>query len=814
MPRFVCIHGHFYQPPRESPWLEAIEVQDSAYPYHDWNERITDQCYAANAASRILDEQDRIVEIVNNYSRISFDFGPTLLSWLEPRAPDVYAAVLDADRESRGRFSGHGSAFAQAYNHVILPLASARDRRTQVLWGIADFRHRFGREPEGMWLPETAVDLPSLEALAAAGIRFTLLDPAQALRWRADGESAWREVGLGGIDPTRPYRLALPSGRTIELFFYDGPISREVAFGGLLHSGRDLAARLTRAFPADEDRPRLVNIATDGETYGHHHPHGDMALAYALRSIAASGDVVLTNYGEHLEKYPPSAEVEIRENTSWSCAHGVERWRSDCGCSTGSQPSWNQSWRAPLRRALDRLRDRVDPLYEREAAALLSDPWGARDAYVEVVLDRSPESLARFFERQAARPLSPEERIRARKLLELERHALLQYTSCGWFFHDLAGIETVQVMRYAGRVVQLAEELFGGSFEEPFVRDLEAASSNKLEEGDGQRVYDRHVRGKRVDLARVGGHYAVSALFETDGPRSRVYCYDVEREDFRTAEEGRMKLVVGGARIASEITGESERVAFGALHLGDHNIHGGVRRTSRDTDTESLAAGVLQAFSRADVPEVLRLLDTGFGEHVLSLKDLFRDEQRRILHIILEATREEAEETLRRVHERNLPLLRFLADLGTPAPRVFRATAGFVLNSGLRHALEADALDEEKIRLLLEEAARAKMPLDSETLEYLLRARLERLCLAVAAEPEDPERLSTLRQAVELARRFPFPVRLWRVQNAFWKLLGTAYPSVRARGASGDAAAARWLESLSALGESLSIRMPEPEVAG
>ncbi|MGH9367767.1 MAG: DUF3536 domain-containing protein, partial [Thermoanaerobaculia bacterium] len=578
-----------------------------------------------------------------------------------------------------------------------------------------------------MWLPETAADLESLEVLAEAGIRFTVLAPHQALRWRAIGEAKWIDVAPDGLDTTRAYRLSLPSGRPIDLFFYEGAIARDVAFGGLLHSGQQFAARLLSGFPEDGQGPRLVHIATDGETYGHHHPHGDMALAYALRAIGASAEIRLSNYGEYLERHPPEAEVQIRENASWSCVHGLERWRSDCDCGTGAHTGWSHAWRGPLREALDGLRDRAAPLFEQKAAALLSDPWGARDAYVEVVLDRSPESLARFFAGQACRPLSPEERIAAVELLELQRHAMLQYTSCGWFFDDLAGLETLQVLQYAGRVVQLSEKLFGDSFEERFLEALSVARSNRPGEGDGRRVYECHVRPARVDLPKVGGHYAVRSLFEPYAPEARVYCWEVDREDFRSAEAGKMKLAIGRARFTSQVTGESKRLVFGALHLGDHNVHGGVRTLPAEAEYELLAGEVLHAFSRADVPEVLRLIDSGFGEHVLSLRELFRDEQRRILRIILESTREEAEGVLRRVHERNLPLLRYLADLGTPPPRVFRATAGFVLNSGLRHALEGESLDAEAAGRLVEEAAREKIPLDAETLEYLLRRRLEAL---------------------------------------------------------------------------------------
>jgi alpha-amylase/alpha-mannosidase (GH57 family) len=416
MDRFVCIHGHFYQPPRENPWLEAIESQDSAYPYHDWNERITAECYAPNARARILDGENRIVEIVNNYASMSFNFGPTLLSWLEAKRPDVYAAILEADRASAARFSGHGSAMAQPYNHTILPLASARDRTTQVRWGVRDFERRFGRPPEGMWLPETAVDVASLEDLAAAGIRFTILAPHQATHIRtirnraaegaeaAEAEDPWREIPAEGIDPTRAYRVNLPSGAAIAVFFFDGPVSRAVAFDPVLLSrGDHFAERLIGAFDPLRGHPELVHVASDGETYGHHHRHGDMALAYALRTIDQGGKANLTNYGEFLEAHPPTEEVRIREATSWSCAHGVERWRSDCGCSTNAHPGWNQAWRGPLREALDGLRDALEPLYESAARRLFADAAAAREGYIDVILDRSPENLARFFALHASR---------------------------------------------------------------------------------------------------------------------------------------------------------------------------------------------------------------------------------------------------------------------------------------------------------------------------------------------------------------------------------------------------------------------------
>ncbi|HZP25776.1 MAG TPA: DUF3536 domain-containing protein, partial [Dehalococcoidia bacterium] len=498
--RFVCIHGHFYQPPRENPWLEAIEPQDSAYPYHDWNDRTTAECYAPNSAARILDDQGRIERIVNNYSSISFNFGPTLLWWLDDFAPDVYRTVIEADKESQRRYGGHGSAIAQPYNHMIMPLANSRDKRTQIIWGIRDFEHRFERRPEGMWLPETAVDLETLDLMAEQGIVFTVLAPHQAWRVRRlGGRSAWQDAG-GGIDTRQPYLVRLPTGREITVFFYDGPVAHSVAFEGLLERGELLAERLLGIFSEDSEGlpSQLAHIATDGETYGHHHRHGEMALAYALNQIEAGELARLTNYAHYLERFRPQMQVELVENTSWSCVHGVERWRSDCGCNT-SGPSLHQRWRAPLREALDWLRDSIATPFQDVGARYLNDPWGARDNYVAVVLDREAESIEAFFERQASHSLNDEEKTQVLKLMELQRHAMLMYTSCGWFFDEISGIEAMQVLQYAGRTVQLAQELFGDSIEEKFYQRLELAPSNRPEFGNGRRIYERFVVPSRVD---------------------------------------------------------------------------------------------------------------------------------------------------------------------------------------------------------------------------------------------------------------------------------------------------------------------------
>ena len=832
MDRYLCIHCHFYQPPRENPWLEAVEVQDSAYPYHDWNRRITAECYAPNGASRLLDGSGHIRKIVSNYERISFNLGPTLLSWMEENAPSVYQGILEADRNSRQHFSGHGNALAQAYNHMILPLANRADKYTQVVWGIRDFERRFGRHPEGMWLPETAVDTETLEILADLGIRFTLLAQRQAGRVRKIGGRNWKEV-QGVIDPTRAYRLKLPSKRTITLLFYDGPISQAVAFEGLLNNGEQFAQRLLEGFADARTWPQLMHIATDGETYGHHHKYGDMALAYALDYIASQKLAKITNYGEFLEQHPPTHEVEIVENSSWSCIHGVERWRQNCGCSTGGRAGWNQEWRAPLRQALDWLRDEVTPKFEQKASTLLRSPWLARNDYIDVVLDRSPENVEAFLRKHirpspATRPapgavavpagaeppiideqfgsIATEDKITVLKLMELQRHAMLMYTSCGWFFDELSGIETVQVIMYAGRAVQLAQELFGDHLENGFVERMAAARSNLPQHGTGADIYRNWVKPAAIDLAKVGAHYVISSLFDHYGAQSPIYCYTVQREDYRMFESGRARLAVGRGRVCSGITLECVDLSFGALHLGDHNLNAATRYFQGQAEYDSLLQQVSEPFQASDLPGTLRALDRQFAGASYSLKSLFRDEQRRIVDTILDSSLTEAESSFRQLYEDHAPLMRFLGEMGLPLPKVLRMTAEFVLNGSLRRAFEQEELDLDRIGMLLDTAKRESVALDADGLSYALRHTLDLVMTRFQEEPGNLERLQKAEAAIDFAGSLPFEVNLWKVQNLYYEMLERVRPEFQARA---DAEAETWLAHFDRLGEKLSIRVPQ-----
>ena len=648
----MCLHGHFYQPPRENPWLEIVEAQESAYPYHDWNERINAECYEPNAVTRILDESGRITRIVNNYEKISFNFGPTLLSWMQQYSPSVYDAIIEADRLSVERFSGHGNAIAQAYNHMIMPLANREDKITQVVWGINDFRKRFGRIPEGMWLPETAANMETLEILHDHGIKFTILSPAQAKRVSPGGQTNWTDVSGGSIDTTQPYIVKLPSGGEINIFFYNGGISHNIAFGNLLKSGEALAGSLLAASNGDKGLPYVVNVATDGETYGHHHKFGEMALAYCLHYIESNNLAKLTNYGEYLEKNPPTHEVEIFENSSWSCAHGVERWRDNCGCNSGANPGWTQAWRKPLRNAMDWLRDNLLPVFENEASRYLKNPLDARNAYIEVILDRSHENMEDFLIKHARKELSDDEKIRVLKLLEMQRNAMLMYTSCGWFFDDISGVESIQIMQYASKAIQYAEELQDLSLEPEYLKYLEKAPGNKS--GNGAEIYEQFVKPAQCDLLRVGAHYCISSIFEEYPEDITICCYSAKSEVYKKIEAGKLKLATGKANIASDITWDKKTVSFVVLHFGDQNITAGVKDFTEDGDFSVMQDELKDAFEKGDIPEVVRLMDKCFDGNIYSLWHLFKDEQKKVLDQILQLTYEGVEAAYRQIYENNI----------------------------------------------------------------------------------------------------------------------------------------------------------------
>jgi len=797
--RFVCIHGHFYQPPRENAWLEEIEVQDSAAPFHDWNERVAAECYAPNTAARILGARDLIVDIVNNYASISFDAGPTLLTWMERAAPDVYRAILDADKAARDRFRGHGSAMAQAYNHIIMPLATSRDKRTQVLWGIRDFERRFGRRPEGMWLPETAVDLESLDIMAEQGIAFTVLAPHQAEAVREGASGVWTDVTGGRVDPKRPYLCRLPSGRTIALFFYDGPISHDIAFGDLLRNGEDLAKRLTGTFSATVGRAEIAHVATDGESYGHHHRFGEMALAYALHHIEKNGLAEVTVYGDFLERFPPSDEVRILESTSWSCAHGVGRWQCDCACSSGAHAGWNQQWRAPLREAMTWLGAKAAEVFESGLGAYAPDPWRARDDYIQVVLDRSPASVEAFFAGHVPRPLSPPDKVRVLKLLELARYAMLIFTSDGWFFDDISNVETVQIIQYAARALQLARDAGGAELEPEYLGMLELARSNVRRQKNGAAVYETLVRPAVVDFLRLGAHFAVSSLFEAYPRDARISHYEAETEARETKESGPRKLAVGRVRLKSSVTWEERTVEYAVLHLGDQNITAGVREHSGEPRYLDMARAVGEAFAMSDMAAVVRLIDRHFAPQTYTLWHLFTEEKRKVLFKVLEGNLRGLEADFRQIFEMNYAIMQAMREMQIPLPEALSTPAEFVLNADLRRLMEGPGIDVESLRKLAAEYAAWSFKPDGEALGYIVARKVGALTAAWAARPGDAAGLEKIEAALTVMKRLGVGFDLWQSQNIFF-LTAKAL-----RGHAPASAGPDWLRAFKAVGELLRV---------
>jgi len=795
---FVCIHCHFYQPPRENPWLETVESQDSASPHHDWNQRITRECYLPNGASRILDSERRIAKIVNNYSKISFNFGPTLLSWMEERAPEGYQRILDGDRESQILFSGHGSALAQAYNHTILPLSNSRDKRTQIVWGIKDFQHRFARDPEGMWLPETAVDLETLEILSAEGIKFTILAPRQAAQLRVEQDSPWINLEYGA-DSRHPYTCNLPSGRTIGLFFYDGALATAVAFEKLLFSGENFARRLLSRFDPEGDCGQLMHVATDGETYGHHHSHGDMALAFAMQYIEEHKLARLTNYGEYFATHPPTQEIRIKERTSWSCAHGISRWESNCGCN-GGQQGWNQEWRRPLREAFDWLRDDLLADYEENAKLLLKDPWSARDEYISVVLDRSAASVESFLAEHCTQRLRPYEEVRVLRLLELQRHLMLMYTSCGWFFDEPTGPETIQVLQYAARAVQLGQQLFGDDHEDEFLGRLELVCSNIAEFGNGRMIYERFVRPAMLDLAGVAAHYAISSFFEGYEQSGSIYSYQARLRKVSFVERERVKLAAGTVEITSLITHAQLDFDFAVLHAGGQNLRAGVCEASGEFP--EFVEQARQSLSNSGWAACSIGLDEYFGAEIYSLKSLFRDERKRIVTRIVDNTLADIEKLYGDVYEHNVKLIAFLRELSLPLPPILQVSSDFVLNSAIRRCLGDENMDGGHLRSLIQTAKGSGIVLDS-SVKAALSERLERMLSRWSGEPLELRNLSQVESLVSLLRKAPLETDLWEVQNTFYTLMD-AIMRLHAETTSNN-----WQQLFRSLGENLGIAVPE-----
>jgi alpha-amylase/alpha-mannosidase (GH57 family) len=794
---YVVIHGHFYQPPRENPWIEQIEVETSAHPYHDWNTRITAECYRPNEAARVYDGQRRILDIVNNYEHLSFNFGPTLLSWLEDQAPETYEKILEADRLSLAAL-GHGNALAQAYNHVILPLANPRDRETQIIWGLEDFQQRFRRPAAAMWLPETAVNYPTLGSLADQGMKFIILSPYQAKRVRPLAGGDWQAVQGHTLDTTQAYRCFLPEGkgrrskpRHLEVFFYNGDVAADLSFGDLLQDSYRLAERLVEEFSPGRFRPQILHVATDGENYGHHKKFGELALAHVISVALPQKGFKLTNYAAFLELAPPKLEVELYlgpegQGSSWSCAHGVGRWQENCGCSTGGLPTWNQRWRAPLRESFDFLSKRLAALFEIEGQKYFRDPWAARNAYIQVLLDRSQPVLAEFFSRQGVPNLTERDWMPALKLLEMQRHALLMYTSCGWFFADLSGLETLQVIKYAARALQLGQGFTAEPLEEPFLKILERGISNIPEEGSGRTIYERRVKPAVVDYPKVANQWVISWLkdLERKCPTS-IYHYRAEPQDLEERTQGSLLFAAGRLNLSSGITLESHSLAFYTAFLGSYLYRTQIQPAPAAREFKTLKSEFFQILEKTPedlIPSMVRRL----GERYYSFHDIFQDEKMEVFQNLLSQNQEEALVLISHNFEETRGLLKAMATERLPLPRLYRALGEITLNRRLVELLrkmepEPDQLAaSEDILEVVQDAELMGLKLESGEGARILGRIMQHHLLDLAAKFQT-ETAIRVKQFLDLVNRIPITLEVTEAQSFMFSLMKERFPAVAAR---------------------------------
>jgi len=781
---YVTVHGHFYQPPRENPFLEAIERQPAAEPFHDWNERIHHQCYRPNVFARVLNERGEVIDIVNNFEYLSFNVGPTLMSWLERYDLEVYQKIIEADRASCERLNGHGNAIAQPYNHLILPLANWEDKITQIRWGKADFQRRFGRKPEGMWLPETAVDYPTLEALIAEKIRFIILSPSQAQRCRPlpskDNSTPriWHEVGGSQINPSRPYRCFVDSDQFIDIFFYDGPISADMGFHDVLQTSQYFAERLRQAIQGGHLPSQLINVATDGETFGHHKPGTEKSLAYAFTREFPARDWQVTNYGHYLSQNLPTWEVMLKPVSSWSCPHGIERWRSACGC--GGSAHSQQHWRQPLRTSLDWLRDQLAEIFTTEGSKLFVDPWAARNEYLQVLHDRA--QVISFLLRHRNHPLRPQEQVAALRLLEMQRNALLMYTSCGWFFEEISRPEGVQILRYACRAIELAETVSGQLLETEFIGRLAQAPSNNQHFQNGAEVYQYLVKPAQITLEQIAAHYAFSSLFQPQPKPDYHYAYHLTQKDYHRQTIGALTLAMGELKMQSRTTGEIAHVVFAVLHLGGWDFHCCVQPFPGRTTYVMQLEQIFATFKHGSVGKTILAMKAHFGEQSLGLENLLVEKRMEIMQQLAQQTKNRLHELYTQIYRDNYSILVAFHQDRLPVPRELQVAAEITLSQRCLNSLQQLEQVEEDIaarnELLQElemttnEAHRLELTLEiPEGRKILERLTLRSLWHLLHNCPHDPTTGKYTKRLIDLGQLLDVGLMLDRCQELYYNWL-------------------------------------------
>lgn len=792
--RFVAFFGHFYQPPRFNPWTEHVDLDPTAYPFHDWNERVDFECYTANAWIPVYGAEGWVEGVVSNYSRINFSFGPILLTWLRERRPEVYKAIVEADAESISRY-GRGAAIAQPYAHIIMPLASRLYRELAIYWGVRFFEDTFGRPPEGFWLPEAAVDYETLEILVDNGIKFVILAPHQISTVKVGGR--WLEYGRA--DPRVAYRILLPSGRSIAAIVYDGEISREVSFGDLLEDGGRLASRILGSFNDLLQEPQIITVASDGEAFGHHKKGGAIELAKALDIIEGSGEARLTSIARFLEVNPPRVKAKIAVNTSWSCPHGVERWRSECGCASEIRPGWRQTWRTPLRKAIDMLSAETLKAYEELGPALFKDHYEALRNYYMVLSLRSPGVLAGFLEFHL-KDKSLEPSIKALKILEAVRHSLLSQSSDAWFFEDLGRPEPFQVLRHAARTIELLEELDYANVEEAFKSLIGEASSNTGEQG--ATLY-RKAKDHRVDLLKAAAIYAVRRSVGLAGREMMLYSFSFSE----TRRDSFNDLHLGIINVLSLTTMDQATIHYALVKLGPTDIYVGTGFLDKPEVYMNLLRKTVGALEEGSQAKLINTLEEAFKPNVYTLQELPADEQALVAGIA-------ASEVLRSIAPPVDSWLQSLTSIAKfyrlrrlPEPGELKATLSYALNTRLLEELSRPSPDWARVRggLKLGEDLGLTLYPDVKT---TLAAKVANALNNLYRDPQDIHTLITLHETVKASLSAGLSLEDFSNARVWIAVLKRRYYLDFKRAAeAGDEAMWRWVKAFAKLSEILKVRV-------
>ena len=767
---FITIHGHFYQPPRENPWTEQIELQPSAQPFHNWNARINKECYKANCFARILNSENLIENIINNFQYISFNIGPTLMKWIKENSKETYYKILEADKNSIELYSGHGNAIAQVYNHTILPLAKNKDKHTQILWGIEDFKTHFKREPEAIWLAETAVNQDTIDVLVEFNLKYIILSPFQACKVRPLGKKKWTDVSTGNIDITMPYKQYSRDGRSINIFFYNHTISSAIGFEHLLTNSYLLVEKFQQ-FIWDANRPILISTCTDGESYGHHEKFGEMCLAHFIKHSSQKHGLTLTNYGQFLELYKPTHEVQIKsgfqgEGTAWSCAHGVGRWIRNCGCSDGGYPSWNQHWRTPLREAFNWLHDQILKAYQIKASHLLKDLQQAKNSYINIISNRNPENRREFLKKFCTKKnITDHESALIFRFMEALYQCQLLFTSCAWFFADISGLEPIQNLKYAARAIQLIKIYLKNDLENDFLNKLIFIKSNNASQGTAKDIYNKEVKSSIINYKMIVSNYAIVSFILNEFKPRKIYNYNIEPVNHEQRKNINKPLEKGMVWLHDNYTGEKLGYIYFLFPKSIRNM-----RCYTLNNKENFE------FNITTIETIEQEISILTNEKYYTIKDLFTDNREQIIKLAFSKQMKQTEKMLDKLYDKNIELLETFYETRLPIPKILKTLCEYVYSNKIDNTLikqDSQSLESEKIAETFKYANRLGFNVKSEKIQKDIDRLFKNQLYLLENGPNNEDYVKNILEILNLADSLSLSLDLDNYTNIVYKIINS-----------------------------------------